>query len=119
MSEINGDLTSYFCRAEVGTFFSGGWYNHFKICRKEQIQQAEPLLASQLPDLPFQKVGTDLFEWKGWVYLLLIDYYSRCIEIALLKHPSAQEVIEHTKSIFARHGIPEQTMDRNITLLYA
>ena len=80
------------------------------LCCKEQYQRAEPLRSSELPDLPFQKVGTDLFEWSNRTYLLLIDYYSRYIEIALLNHPTAREVITHLKSIFARHGIPEQVI---------
>ena len=82
-------------------------------CRKEQSQHAEPLIISELPKLPFQKVGTDLFDWQKRTYLLLIDYYSRYIEIALLNRPSAEEVIAHMKCIFARHGIPELVMSDN------
>ena len=83
------------------------------LCCKEQYQRAEPLRSSELPDLPFQKVGTDLFEWSNRTYLLLIDYYSRYIEIALLNHPTAREVITNLKSIFARHRIPEQVISDN------
>ena len=82
-------------------------------CCKERLQPAEPLMTSELPELPFQKVGTDLFEWQKRVYLLIVDYYSRYIEIALLNRPSAAEVITHMKSIFARHGIPELVMSDN------
>ena len=82
-------------------------------CCKYQSQRAEPLMPSVLPELPFQKVGTDLFEWKKRVYLLLVDYYSRYIEIALLNSPTAAEVIAHMKSIFARHGIPELVVSDN------
>ena len=70
-------------------------------------------MPSVLPELPYQKVGTDLFEWKKRTYLLLVDYYSRYIEIALLSRPTAAEVITHLKSIFARHGIPELVMSDN------
>ena len=82
-------------------------------CCREQLQRAEPLMPSVLPELPFQKVGTDLFEWEKRTYLLLVDYYSRYIEIALLSRPTAAEVITHLKSIFARHGIPELVMSDN------
>ena len=44
------------------------------LCCKEQYERAEPLRSSELPDLPFQKVGTDPFEWSNRTYLLLIDY---------------------------------------------
>ena len=76
-------------------------------CCKAQVQRAEPLIPSPLPDLPWQKVATDLFQWeKNW-YVLVVDYYSRYIEIALLNRLTSAEVITRLKSIFARHGIPE------------
>ena len=70
-------------------------------CCKAQRQRAQPLTPSQLPELPWQKVGTDLFEWKKDTFLLIVDYYSRYIEIARLSRPTTEEVIRHTKSIFA------------------
>ena len=82
-------------------------------CTKSQKQRAQPLIVSSFPELPWQKVATDLFEWKRENYLLIVDYYSRYIEIALLKGTSAEEVIKHTKSIFARHGIPELVISDN------
>ena len=84
-----------------------------QVCSKERVQNPEPLIPSELPELPFQKVGTDLFEWEKRTYLLLVDYYSRFIEIALLGRPNAAEVINHLKSIFARHGIPETVVSDN------
>ena len=47
------------------------------------------------------------------MYLLIVDYYSRYIEIARLNRQTAAEVINHTKSIFARHGIPEIVISDN------
>ena len=84
-----------------------------KECCKAQNQGALPLCVSTLPDLPFQKVGTDLFMWKGKNYLLVIDYFSRFIEIAKLTGTTAMDIINQTKSIFARHGIPETVISDN------
>ena len=39
-------------------------------CRKHNLQRAELLISTQLPDLPWQKVGTDLFHWKNHQYPL-------------------------------------------------
>ena len=41
------------------------------------------------------------------IYLLVVDYYSRYIEIARLSRPTTAEVVTHLKSIFARHGITD------------
>ena len=82
-------------------------------CCKEQLQRAEPMSQSELPELPWQKVGTDLFEWDKHMFVLIVDYYSRFIEIARLSGESAQEVISKTKSIFARHGLPETVISDN------
>ena len=71
------------------------------------------MLSSSLPELPWQKVGTDLFEWKKNHYLLIVDYFSRFIEISKLNRLTSDEIIIHTKSIFARHGIPEVVYSDN------
>ena len=83
------------------------------VCYKHRIQRAEPLLPTPLPKLPWQKVGTDLFEWKKSTYLLIIDYFSRWIEISKLDQLTANSVVAHTSSIFARHGIPEVVVSDN------
>ena len=87
--------------------------NSCTTCRKAGKQQPQPLITSTLPELPWQKVGTDLFEWRKKNYLLIVDYYSRYIEIARLDRTTADEVISRTKSIFASHGIPEIVVSDN------
>ncbi len=82
-------------------------------CLKNSFPRAEPLIPSKLPELPWQKVGSDLFEWKKSTYLLIVDYFSRRIEIARLNKLTSEEVIVHTRSIFARHGIPEIVVSDN------
>ena len=69
-------------------------------------QQKEPMIPHEIPRTPWEIVGTDLFSFKGREYLVIVDYYSRYPEIALLKNSTSKEVIMHCKSIFSRHGIP-------------
>ena len=83
------------------------------ICARTHYNNAEPLLPTTLPDLPWQKVATDLYVRKEHTYILMVDYYSRYIETALLRDTTSQGVIQQLKSIFARHGIPEQVMSDN------
>lgn len=58
------------------------------------------------------KIATDLFEWKGHSYLLVVEYYSRVIEIANSKAgTSSAEVVRHLKSI--GYGIPTELISDN------
>ena len=68
-------------------------------CYKTQAQYTEPMIPTQFPTLPWQRVGTDLFEYKGMHYLLMIDYFSHYIGIAKLSSTSSNAVITHLKSI--------------------
>ena len=52
----------------------------------------------------------DLFEWKKLAYLIMMDYYSRFIEIARLDRATADAVIQCCKNIFSRHAIPEEVV---------
>ena len=71
------------------------------------------LVPSTFPSLPWEIIATDLFQWKGHTYLLIVDYFSRYIEISKLTGETSAEVIRHMKSIFARHGIPQKVMSDN------
>ena len=72
------------------------------------------MIAHKVPDRLWQKLGSDLFEHKGKPYLLVVDYYSKFIETSLLPDKTAGTVITHMKSIFARHGIPEELVSDNM-----
>ncbi|CAB4016517.1 Transposon Tf2-6 poly [Paramuricea clavata] len=76
--------------------------------------QKEPMIAHQIPEQPWQKLGTDLFECKGKNYLVVVDYYSKFIETVLLPSKTAGTVIRHLKSFFATHGIPEDLVSDNM-----
>ena len=66
------------------------------------------------PTLPWQKVASDLFKWRGATYLLVVDdYFSKFIEISKLDNETSHEVVIRLKSIFARHGIPLQVFSDN------
>jgi len=43
----------------------------------------------------------------------MVDYFSRWIEIARLSNQTSEEVILHTRSMFAHHGIPEVVVSDN------
>ncbi|MFI5407627.1 MAG: RNase H-like domain-containing protein, partial [Nitrososphaerales archaeon] len=70
-------------------------------------QRREPLIPHEIPDRPWCKLGADIFHLYGKDYLLVVDYFSKYPEIALLPDKTSNSVITQLKSIFARHGIPE------------
>lgn len=70
-------------------------------------------MSANVPTRPWEAVSTDLFTWNGEEYLLVVDSYSHYIEIAKLSNTSSKMVVMHTKSIFARHGIPKMVKSDN------
>ena len=82
-------------------------------CSQNFPNRSEPLIPTQLPERPWQKVGSDLFEIKGKSYLLVIDYFSRYVEVLQLSQTTSASVISALKSIFARHGIPDTLISDN------
>ncbi len=76
-------------------------------CAKYATHNKEPLITTQLPEYPWQIVGTDLFEIDKTYYLLIVDYFSRYPEVFQLKSTTSTMVINVMKQVFSRHGIPE------------
>lgn len=78
------------------------------LCLKyARSQMSEPLINHKIPEIPWNKVGCDIFELHGQKYLLIIDYYSKYIEVEKLENCSTSyTTVKILKSVFARHGIP-------------
>ncbi|XP_046575408.1 uncharacterized protein K02A2.6-like [Haliotis rubra] len=84
-----------------------------RYCTQENNNPPEPLIASELPDRPWERVASDLFEIRRSHYVLVVDYFSRFIEISKLSSTTSKDVINSLKSIFARHGIPQVMISDN------
>ena len=84
------------------------------ICSQHQPSNPkEPMLSEEIPTRPWESVSTDLFCLDGEDYLLIVDSYSHYIEIAKLSTTSSKAIVECTKSVFARHGIPTTVKSDN------
>ena len=84
------------------------------LCREfDACQPKETLKSHDLPDRPWQKIGTDLFEWDTKDYLVTVDYFSNFWEIDRLRSTSSPEVIRKLKAHFSRYGIPEEVVSDN------
>ena len=82
-------------------------------CAKEHSPWKEPMIPTELPDYPWQKIETDLFQLKGATYLVVVDYFSRFPEVQKLRITTSEGIIRTLKGIFARHGIPETVVSDN------
>lgn len=74
----------------------------------------ETLIPHPVPDLPWQKVGIDIFTHGGKDHLLMVDYFSKYPEVIELKDKTARSVIKAVKEACSRHGIPQEIMADNM-----
>ena len=81
-------------------------------CQKNTPPCKEPLIPSELPKHPWEKVASDLFQLDKTNYVLVVDYFSRYVEVRLTT-TSASSVIAALKSIFSRHGVPSVLISDN------
>ncbi|XP_037505911.1 uncharacterized protein K02A2.6-like [Rhipicephalus sanguineus] len=82
-------------------------------CASTRVNLAEPLVSTALPGRPWEFLGMDLFHLNGRTFLLVVDYYSWFPEVVTLRSTTARAVIDALKSIFARHGIPQDVRSDN------
>ena len=90
------------------------WVDNCAFClQNSRHQKAEPLRPMVLPERPWLKIGADLCSYEGKEYLIVVDYYSRWIEIIYLKESTSSFVIGKLKNMFAKFGIPEVMVSDN------
>ena len=76
-------------------------------------QKRESMISTIFPERPWQHIGTDLCDFESRKYLVIMDYFSRYLEITPIVSSSAKAVIPKFKAIFARWGIPEEVTSDN------
>ena len=97
--------------------------SYIKQCVHCQIHmpshQKEPLMPTEAPIYPFQKVAADFFEVKNYHYLVYVDRYSGWNRTAYFKpgRATSREVIKVLRKEFASMGMPdEMSCDRGTNL---
>lgn len=71
------------------------------------------MLPTEFPSRLWSTVGADLFQTENKHYLVIVDYFSRYFQAAKLTSTTSEAVIEHFKSIFARHRTPDKVRSDN------
>ena len=79
----------------------------------QNSQQRETLISYDVPNSPWEKIGTDLFTLFNKDYVTVVDYHSKSMEISQISDKESQTVITHLKSIASRHGIPKEVISDN------
>ena len=82
--------------------------------RYRRSKTREPMIPHPVPQRPWQKLATDVMTYKKKDYAVVIDYYSKYVELYHLMDKTAQSIITGLKSIFARHGIPDELVSDNM-----
>lgn len=79
-----------------------------KICEKfRESNKKETLIPHEVPSRPFQYICTDICEHGNKEFLIVIDKYSKWLEVLKVKNKQSSELIGKFKLLFATHGIPE------------
>ena len=79
------------------------------ICLKYRAANPKvSLVPNSVPGLGWEKVAVHVMTYQGHDYIVVIDFYSKYPEIAMLERKTAAYVILHMKSMFAGHGILSQ-----------
>ena len=80
----------------------------------QKRQPAEPLIPHDIPQRPWQTVGTDMFHYNNAEYLIVADYYSKYPFIRKVTGQcTSATVVSLTKQIFSEHGIPTKVISDN------
>ncbi|XP_053698805.1 uncharacterized protein K02A2.6-like [Sabethes cyaneus] len=78
-----------------------------RICEKYQRSSTKhEILTNEVPTLPFEIVGSDLFHFQGEDYVLIADSYSGYYDFKKLRETSSKSVIQELKQWFSSFGIP-------------
>ena len=70
-------------------------------------------MPTPMPEGPWQKLGADICELDKLQYLVVVDYYSRYVEVVHLPDLTSKTLIYKFKNLFARHGIPYELRTDN------
>uniref|UniRef100_A0A8D8LZQ7 Uncharacterized protein K02A2.6 n=1 Tax=Cacopsylla melanoneura TaxID=428564 RepID=A0A8D8LZQ7_9HEMI len=71
------------------------------------------LLPHDAPSLPFEQIGLDIMTHKSQDYLVVVDYFSKWLEICKLRTKTCSEIISKLKPIFSNFGVPLRCISDN------
>lgn len=67
----------------------------------------------EIPTLPWENVGSDMFTWASGNYLVTVDYHGKFWELDYLPDTTSATSIKKIKHHFVREGIPHVLISCN------
>jgi transposase InsO family protein len=73
-----------------------------------QHEKVEPMTRTELPSRPWEHLAVDFRGPlpSGDYIFAIVDYYSRWIDLAVMKSTTAEKMVDSLKQIFSTHGLP-------------
>lgn len=70
--------------------------------------QKETMIGHDIPNIPWSKIASDIFEWNKEHFIVFVDYYSDRIEFDKMRNQTTAEIIDILLKQYARYGIPNE-----------
>ena len=78
-----------------------------------KAQPSESLISHGIPDRTWAKVDSDIFHVRGKNFIVVVDYYSKFLEVENVPDMTPESTVHALKAIFARNGIPHLLISDN------
>ena len=124
LHEEHMDITKTLLKAKEIFYWPGltneviQFINRCSVCERFAASNIkEPLIPHELPSLPFQKLGIDIMTCDGADYLIVIDYFSKWLDILKLRFKTSKEIQNKLINVFSTHSVPEKIVADTILLV--
>ncbi|KAJ1525507.1 hypothetical protein ONE63_010315 [Megalurothrips usitatus] len=85
--------------------------------RHAPLQRKTEIVLREIPELPYEVIACDILDFKSQPYLIVIDSYSKWLDVVKISDKTAQSVVTVLESLFAIHGIPRIVLADNMPFL--
>ena len=93
-----------------------GITKNYRVCQEHQKNPGKaPLHPWEVPTKPSRLHIDYAGPFKGNMFLIVVDAYSKWLEVLLTTSANSATTIEKIRSVFATHGLPEMVVSDNAT----
>lgn len=76
-------------------------------CSFQRDNSKEPMIEKTIPRNPWEIVASDIFFLLGKKYIIVVDTFSKFVDIQNLNDLTTETTIQSLKEFFSRYGIPK------------